>query len=90
MEGKDDGDLARHLRRTIDLLAQIPKLPDIDPMLQNTAKTASNIMDCPPISELTRYGLFLREIHIFHMLFLEGERFPRYLLFNLQSNLTHE
>ena len=52
--GNDDGDLARHLRRTIDLLAQIPKLPDIDPMLQNTAKTASNIMDCPPISELTR------------------------------------
>jgi len=54
LEGKDDGDLARHLRRTIDLLAQIPKLPDIDPMLQNTAKTASNIMDCPPISELAR------------------------------------
>ncbi|KAG6764757.1 hypothetical protein POTOM_032243 [Populus tomentosa] len=54
LEGNDDGDLARHLRRTIDLLAQISKLPDINPMLQNTAKTASNIMDCPPFSELTR------------------------------------
>ncbi|KAL5122363.1 DExH-box ATP-dependent RNA helicase DExH15 chloroplastic [Glycine soja] len=29
----DDGDLARLLRRTIDLLVQIPKLPDIDPLL---------------------------------------------------------
>ncbi|CAK7332739.1 unnamed protein product [Dovyalis caffra] len=49
----DDGDLARLLRRTIDLLAQIPKLPDIDPVLQSNAKTASSIMDRPPISELT-------------------------------------
>ncbi|KAB2624647.1 DEAD-box ATP-dependent RNA helicase ISE2 [Pyrus ussuriensis x Pyrus communis] len=48
----DEGDLARLLRRTIDLLAQIPKLPDIDPLLQSNAKTASNIMDRPPISEL--------------------------------------
>ncbi|XVE84976.1 hypothetical protein DITRI_Ditri17bG0054800 [Diplodiscus trichospermus] len=49
----DEGDLARLLRRTIDLLAQIPKLPDIDPLLQKTAKTASDVMDRPPISELT-------------------------------------
>ncbi|KAJ6719543.1 ATP-DEPENDENT RNA AND DNA HELICASE [Salix purpurea] len=49
----DDGDLARLLRRTIDILAQIPKLPDIDPILQSNAKTASSIMDRPPISELT-------------------------------------
>ncbi|KAJ6897687.1 hypothetical protein NC652_024482 [Populus alba x Populus x berolinensis] len=49
----DDGDLARLLRRTIDILAQIPKLPDIDPVLQSNAKTASSIMDRPPISELT-------------------------------------
>lgn len=48
----DDGDLARLLRRTIDILAQIPKLPDIDPVLQSNAKTASNIMNRPPISEL--------------------------------------
>lgn len=48
----DDGDLARLLRRTIDLLAQIPKLPDIDPLLQRNAKAASDIMDRPPINEL--------------------------------------
>nr|DAD31083.1 TPA_asm: hypothetical protein HUJ06_009934 [Nelumbo nucifera] len=48
----DEGDLARLLRRTIDLLAQIPKLPDIDPVLQNNAMVASNVMDRPPISEL--------------------------------------
>ncbi|CAM8956180.1 unnamed protein product [Rhodiola kirilowii] len=48
----DEGDLARLLRRTIDLLAQIPKLPDIDPLLQSNAKKASDVMDRPPISEL--------------------------------------
>ncbi|KAG9456738.1 hypothetical protein H6P81_001246 [Aristolochia fimbriata] len=48
----DDGDLARLLRRTIDLLAQIPKLPDIDTSLQNNALVAANTMDRPPISEL--------------------------------------
>ncbi|CAA0327054.1 unnamed protein product [Arabidopsis thaliana] len=48
----DEGDLARLLRRTIDLLAQIPKLPDIDPVLQRSAAAAADIMDRPPISEL--------------------------------------
>ncbi|KAL5100417.1 hypothetical protein RYX36_004744 [Vicia faba] len=48
----DDGDLARLLRRTIDLLAQIPKLPDIDSVLKSNARAASDIMDRPPISEL--------------------------------------
>ncbi|RAL53225.1 hypothetical protein DM860_006897 [Cuscuta australis] len=48
----DEGDLARLLRRTIDLLVQVPKLPDIDPLLQSNAKSASNVMDRPPISEL--------------------------------------
>uniref|UniRef100_A0A1D1ZB32 DEAD-box ATP-dependent RNA helicase ISE2, chloroplastic n=1 Tax=Anthurium amnicola TaxID=1678845 RepID=A0A1D1ZB32_9ARAE len=48
----DDGDLARLLRRTIDLLAQIPRLPDIDPQVQNNAMIASNVMDRPPISDL--------------------------------------
>ncbi|PON53749.1 DEAD-box ATP-dependent RNA helicase ISE [Trema orientale] len=48
----DEGDLARLLRRTIDLLAQVPKLPDIDPVLQSNARAASEVMDRPPISEL--------------------------------------
>ncbi|GAU47042.1 hypothetical protein TSUD_240000 [Trifolium subterraneum] len=48
----DDGDLSRLLRRTIDILVQIPNLPDIDPFLQRNARAASNVMDRPPISEL--------------------------------------
>lgn len=48
----DEGDLARLLRRTIDVLAQVPKLPDIDPGLQRVARAASEVMDRPPISEL--------------------------------------
>ncbi|KAL9226282.1 hypothetical protein vseg_002113 [Gypsophila vaccaria] len=48
----DEGDLARLLRRTIDLLSQIPKLPDVDPQLQSNAMTASGVMDRSPISEL--------------------------------------
>ncbi|XP_022868375.1 DExH-box ATP-dependent RNA helicase DExH15 chloroplastic isoform X2 [Olea europaea var. sylvestris] len=48
----DEGDLARLLRRTIDLLAQVPKLPDIDPQLQSNAVKASSVMDRPPLSEL--------------------------------------
>ncbi|CAI0379583.1 unnamed protein product [Linum tenue] len=48
----DDGDLARLLRRTVDLLAQIPKLPDVDPALKSNAKSAADIMDRSPISEL--------------------------------------
>ncbi|CAD6249557.1 unnamed protein product [Miscanthus lutarioriparius] len=48
----DDGDLARLLRRSIDLLAQIPKLPDIDPVLQKNAQIACSVMDRVPISEL--------------------------------------
>ncbi|XP_020578336.1 DExH-box ATP-dependent RNA helicase DExH15 chloroplastic isoform X2 [Phalaenopsis equestris] len=47
----DEGDLARLFRRTIDLLAQIPKLPDIDPVVQSNALAAANVMDRPPISE---------------------------------------
>lgn len=50
--GLDDGDLARLLRRTIDLLAQIPQLPGIDQVVQINAKLASGIMDRSPISEL--------------------------------------
>ncbi|KAL5759679.1 hypothetical protein ACOSQ2_018517 [Xanthoceras sorbifolium] len=58
---KEIADLQEELRaekrlrtglRTIDLLAQIPKLPDVDPQLQKNAQAASNVMDRPPISEL--------------------------------------
>ncbi|KAG0629390.1 hypothetical protein M758_1G100000 [Ceratodon purpureus] len=48
----DEGDVARLLRRSIDLLAQIPHLPHINPNLARTAREASKVMDRPPISEL--------------------------------------
>ncbi|XP_057829348.2 DExH-box ATP-dependent RNA helicase DExH15 chloroplastic [Cryptomeria japonica] len=50
--GVDDGDLARLLRRTIDLLSQIPVLPEVDPTVQKSAKLAARMMDRSPISEL--------------------------------------
>lgn len=48
----DEGDLARLLRRTIDLLAQVPLLPSIDTDLRKTATSAADLMDRSPISEL--------------------------------------
>ncbi|XP_024542488.1 DExH-box ATP-dependent RNA helicase DExH15 chloroplastic-like isoform X1 [Selaginella moellendorffii] len=47
----DEGDFARLLRRTIDLLSQIPHLPHIDSELSKIAKEAARNMDRPPISE---------------------------------------
>eukprot|EP00897_Mesotaenium_endlicherianum_P009199 jgi/Mesen1/8307/ME000455S07467 len=48
----DEGDVARLLRRTIDLLAQVPHLPHIDPTVAKAARQAAQVMDRPPISEL--------------------------------------
>ncbi|CAI5461367.1 unnamed protein product [Closterium sp. Yama58-4] len=50
--GLDEGDIARLLRRTIDLLSQIPYLPGIDPSLAKAAKQSAYVMERPPISEL--------------------------------------
>ncbi|CAI7771074.1 unnamed protein product [Closterium sp. NIES-53] len=50
--GLDEGDIARLLRRTIDILSQIPYLPGIDPSLAKAAKQSAYVMERPPISEL--------------------------------------
>lgn len=50
--GMDEGDVARLLRRSIDLLAQIPHLPHVDPGLAKLARQTTHVMDRPPISEL--------------------------------------
>ncbi|GJP45311.1 hypothetical protein CLOM_g4715 [Closterium sp. NIES-68] len=50
--GLDEGDIARLLRRTIDLLSQIPYLPGIDPTLAKASKQSAYVMERPPISEL--------------------------------------
>lgn len=48
----DEGDLARLLRRTIDLLAQVQFLPNVDSSLRKAATSAADVMDRSPISEL--------------------------------------
>lgn len=50
--GMDEGDLARLLRRSIDLLLQVPFLPHVNPALHKAAKSAADVMDRSPISEL--------------------------------------
>ncbi|KAL2628546.1 hypothetical protein R1flu_013232 [Riccia fluitans] len=50
--GMDEGDVARLLRRSIDLLAQIPHLPHVDSGIVKLARQATHVMDRPPISEL--------------------------------------
>lgn len=48
----DEGDIARLLRRTIDLLAQVPFWPHVGKQVKRAAQSAAKVMDRPPISEL--------------------------------------
>uniref|UniRef100_A0A7I4APM1 Uncharacterized protein n=1 Tax=Physcomitrium patens TaxID=3218 RepID=A0A7I4APM1_PHYPA len=48
----DEGDAARLLRKTLDLVSQIPYLPHIDPKIETNARAAQAAMDRSPISEL--------------------------------------
>ncbi|MCO5574889.1 hypothetical protein L7F22_028683 [Adiantum nelumboides] len=48
----DEGDLARLLRRTIDLLSQVLLLPNVSSDLRKVAALAADLMDRSPISEL--------------------------------------
>lgn len=50
--GMDEGDVARVLRRSIDLLAQIPHMPHMHPDVAKLAAQTTKVMDRPPISEL--------------------------------------
>ncbi|CAM6115193.1 unnamed protein product [Calypogeia fissa] len=50
--GMDEGDVARVLRRSIDLLAQIPHMPHMNPDVAKLAAQTTKVMDRPPISEL--------------------------------------
>lgn len=45
----DEGDIVRMLRRTVDVLLQIPQIPDIDPVLITTAKAAVQKMKRFPV-----------------------------------------
>jgi len=49
----DEGDLARILRRTAELLAQIPRAPYLPENMKEAAKKANDIVNRPPISDLS-------------------------------------
>ena len=49
----DEGDLARILRRTAELLAQIPRAPHLPECMKAAAKKANDIVNRPPISDLS-------------------------------------
>ncbi|MEN9225674.1 MAG: DEAD/DEAH box helicase [Thermostichus sp. DRC_bins_24] len=48
----DAGDLVRLIRRTLDLLSQIPHVPHLPQDLRENARQAQNMLDRFPISEL--------------------------------------
>jgi superfamily II RNA helicase len=47
----DEGDIVRMLRRTVDLLSQIPYAPHVDDGLQRNAKRAIQLIDRFPVNE---------------------------------------
>ena len=47
----DEGDLVRLLRRTLDVLSQLPHVPHLPAELKNNARRAVSLMDRFPISE---------------------------------------
>jgi len=49
----DEGDIARLFRRTAELLAQIPRTAHLPESLKATAKKANDVVNRPPISDLS-------------------------------------
>jgi superfamily II RNA helicase len=47
----DEGDIVRVLRRTLDVLSQVPHVPYLDPNLRTTARDARDLMNRYPINE---------------------------------------
>jgi superfamily II RNA helicase len=47
----DEGDVVRMLRRTLDLLSQIPHVPRVSPKLRSTSIQAIQLMDRFPVQE---------------------------------------
>jgi superfamily II RNA helicase len=48
----DEGDVVRLLRRTLDLLSQIPHIPDIPDSLRRNAQRAMQLIDRFPVNEV--------------------------------------
>ncbi len=52
----DEGDIVRILRRTLDLLSQIPHVPHLSPELQKNATRAIQLLNRFPINEVQEAG----------------------------------
>jgi superfamily II RNA helicase len=48
----DEGDVVRMLRRTLDLLSQIPYVPHISQTLKDNARRATQLCDRFPVNEV--------------------------------------
>ena len=48
----DEGDLVRMLRRTLDILSQLPHVPHLSDALKRNAIRAIQIMDRFPVNEM--------------------------------------
>ncbi|MEM8715682.1 MAG: DEAD/DEAH box helicase, partial [Cyanobacteria bacterium P01_G01_bin.4] len=48
----DEGDLVRLLRRTLDVLSQLPHVPHIPGELKDNARRAVTLMDRFPVSDV--------------------------------------
>jgi superfamily II RNA helicase len=51
----DEGDIVRLLRRTLDVLSQIPNIPYLSSELRQTARQAAQLIDRFPINEMDAY-----------------------------------
>ncbi|MFM6199472.1 MAG: hypothetical protein ACKPE1_10080, partial [Dolichospermum sp.] len=47
----DEGDVVRILRRTLDLLSQIPHVPNLPEVLRRNAQRAMQLIDRFPVNE---------------------------------------
>ena len=52
MTNLDEGDLVRMLRRTVDILSQLPHVPHLSDGLKRNAIRAIQIMDRFPVNEM--------------------------------------
>jgi superfamily II RNA helicase len=53
----DEGDIVRLLRRTLDVLSQIPNIPYLSSELRQTARQAAQLIDRFPINEMDTYNI---------------------------------
>jgi superfamily II RNA helicase len=52
----DEGDIVRLLRRTLDVMSQIPHIPQLSPALHLNARQAIQLMNRFPVNELDNYS----------------------------------